>query len=84
MASRTIHLYESGSRRFVLGSDDGIRLTVYNNNFGEIFQNAELWSDHPYEQLPIDVELAAGEYKILLEYYEYLGAARAKFNILRK
>ena len=84
MASRTIHLYESGLRRFLLGSDDGIRLTVYNEYFGEILRSVELWSDHSFEQLPIDIELVAGEYKILLEYYENLGAARIKFNILRK
>jgi len=81
-ASRKIHLFEPGERRFLIGGDDGIRLTVFSaEDDSLIFEIVELWRDHPYEQFPRDIILEAGEYKLLLEWYEVLDAARASFSI---
>lgn len=81
-ASRTIRLLEEGLRRFIIGGDDGIRLFVSRES-EEILQITESWRDQPYTINSIQVDLQEGEYKILLEWYENLGAARASFKIIR-
>lgn len=81
IASRTIRLFDSGLRRFVIGGDDGIRLTLYNNEFDVIFQETRGWRDQPYTTYTHDQDLPEGAYKIFLEWYENTGAARASFSI---
>ena len=83
-ASRTVTLTESGVYRFTIGGDDGIRLFISNNDFIEIFRIITGWKDQPFTIYAYDRSLTQGTYKILLEYYERTGAARAKFSLDKK
>ena len=67
---RTTH-FDTGDYRFNLRVDDGARLWV--NDQLVIDQ----WQDSGPATYTADVRLAAGDYRIKLEYYEHVGSAEA-------
>ncbi len=79
-ASRTIQLENAGRYIFRIGADDGVRLFLY-NNLSETKLEINEWKDQQYSEFERSVELPAGVYKILLEWYEHYGAARARFTM---
>lgn len=83
-ASRTLPL-DAGRYTFLIGADDGIKLYVYNNDFTETYVEMDEWRDQTWSEFRhIPVDLPAGDYKILIEWYERYGAARARFNIAKE
>ena len=83
-ASRTLQL-DAGRYTFLIGADDGIKLYVYNNDFTETYVERDEWRDQEWSKFRhIPKDLPAGDYKILIEWYEHYGAARAKFNIVKE
>jgi len=80
-ASRTLQLNNARRCTFLIGADDGIRLHVYNNNFTETYLEMDEWKDQGYSEFLRHVDLPAGDYKILLEWYEHYGTARTRFNM---
>ena len=80
-ASRTLTVPSSARYRFVLGSDDGIRLFIYTSDFEEVRHFTTGWVDRGYTSRSYDLVLDAGEYKFLLEWYEHYDAAQVTFNI---
>jgi hypothetical protein len=64
----------AGTWRFTATSDDGMRVYVDNRLI------IDQWSDHPARTLVADVDLSAGHYLVLVEYYENTGLAVAKVS----
>lgn len=76
-SSRKIYISETGIYRFVLGSDDGSRLYIG----GTLYIDA--WSDHPYQEKFIDVNLTGGNYyNLQIDYYERGNDARVSFSYI--
>lgn len=83
-ASRTLQL-DAGRYTFLLGADDGIRLYVRNSDFTVTYVERDEWRDQQWSEFrngPLD--LPAGDYKILIEWYEHYVAARAQFKIVKE
>jgi len=80
-ASRTLTVPSSARYRFILGSDDGIRLFIYTPDFDDVRHYTTGWIDRGYTSRSYDLVLDEGEYKILLEWYEHYDAAQITFNI---
>lgn len=70
--SRSIY-FAAGNYRFSTQSDDGIRVYVGGRL---IIDN---WASHPLQTDTADVDLIAGTYSVVVEYYENAGEAVAKF-----
>lgn len=68
---------DSGLYRFTATADDGIRIWVD----GALVISE--WSDHPAQTFTADVELAAGNHSLKVEYYENGGLAEARLNYQR-
>lgn len=66
--------FDAGSYRFATLSDDGIRVSISGNM---IINN---WSQHAVQTDTADVDLAAGTYAFVVEYFEQTGDAVASFN----
>jgi len=81
-ASRTLPL-DAGRYTFLIGADDGIRLYVRNNDLTETYVEMDEWRDQEWSKFenPVPVDLPAGDYKILIEWYEHYVHARVKFKI---
>lgn len=71
--SRSVY-FEAGGYRFITQSDDGIRVSIGGNT---IIDN---WTLHPAETNTADVDLAAGTYPLVVEYFENTGDAVARFG----
>ncbi len=63
-------VFISGAHTFTLTSDDGSRLFVDGT------QVIDWWSDHTYTSKTVTMTLAAGPHTIVVEYYQYYGAAQ--------
>ena len=81
-ASRTLKVSSKTKYRFKLGSDDGIRLFIYSDDFEKVTQMTTGWIDRAYTEHSYQRVLNEGEYKILLEWYENTDNAQIKFNII--
>jgi hypothetical protein len=68
-----VDITEAGTYRFDLGSDDGVRLFIDDN---EVFSN---WGDRGYANDSFTKDLEIGSYDFVLEYYENGGVARNSF-----
>lgn len=80
-ASRTLRL-DAGRYTFLIGADDGIRLYVYNNDLTETYVERDEWRDQGWSEFELPpVDLPAGDYKILIEWYENYGDAHASFKL---
>ncbi|MEP7340825.1 MAG: PA14 domain-containing protein [Acidobacteriota bacterium] len=66
--TRTVAL-AAGSYRFTVTSDDGVRLLIDGQ------ERLNQWNDHPLTTHTVDLLLAAGNHRIVLEYYERWGSA---------
>jgi hypothetical protein len=75
--SRAIYFAE-GSYRFTSESDDGIRVSVGGNTI------IDDWNVQPLSRNTADVDLAAGAYAVVVEYFEKTGDALARFNWERR
>lgn len=71
--SRTM-TFPAGTYRFKLTTDDGARLLVDGKRL------IDEWRDQPAGDFFADVELTEGPHRIVLEYYESFGSARAKLS----
>lgn len=70
--SRSLY-FETGRYRFTTQSDDGIRVSIGGNR---IIDN---WTAHAVQTNTAEVDLAAGTYAVVVEYFEQTGLAVAKF-----
>jgi hypothetical protein len=77
--TRTVAL-DAGTYRFTASSDDGIRvyLQPLNQSLTDIPVINDAWYDHPTRTFTGEVYMQAGEYRIVVEYYENTGLATAK------
>lgn len=80
VASRTIRITDAGEYTFLIGGDDGIRLQVINDQFNTVLTFNE-WNDQTYSLFEKTIGLPAGEYKLLLEWYEHYVTAHVSFDI---
>lgn len=80
-ASRTLMVSSRTKYRFVLGSDDGIRLFIYTSDFEEVTHITGGWIDRGYTSYSYNRVLNEGEYKILLEWYEHFDNAQITFHM---
>jgi hypothetical protein len=71
--TRSIY-FDAGAYRFTTQSDDGIRASINGNT---IIDN---WTAHPVQTDTTDVDLAAGTYSVVVEYFENTGQAVARFG----
>ena len=81
-ASRTLKVSHRTKFRFILGSDDGIRLFIYNPDFDEVSYMSNGWIDRSYTEYSYVRVLDISEYKVLLEWYENTDLAQIKFNMI--
>jgi RNase P/RNase MRP subunit p29 len=63
-----------GAWRFTVTADDGVRLLIDGQ------ERLNQWNDQPLATHSVDVQLAAGNHRITLEYYERWGSAAVKLN----
>jgi len=78
-ASRTLRVSSRTRYEIELGSDDGIRLIIYDSDFEEVYRILSGWKDRSYTSYTYERTFEAGEYKILLEWYENSGEALFTF-----
>ncbi len=71
--SRAVY-FGAGSYRFTTESDDGIRVSVGGNTI------IDDWRVKPLSSKTADVDLAAGTYTVVVEYFENTGDAVARFS----
>ena len=84
ISSRTVAVEIATTWQFTIGGDDGVRLYVYDSSMKLILEITEGWKDQAYQIYSKSIPLVAGEYKLLLEWYEWTGGARVSFNMLPK
>ena len=75
VSSRTIEIKESGTYRFTVGSDDGVRLYVDDELL------IDEWHDQGYTQYQAEKFLEAGNHRLRLEWYENGWAAHISFQM---
>lgn len=75
--SRAIY-FDAGSYRFTAESDDGIRVSIGGNTI------IDDWNVRPLRTNTADVDLAAGTYAVVVEYFEHTGDALARFSWEKK
>lgn len=75
---RTVNFSSSGTYRFTLGGDDGVRLWVD----GVLI--IDQWRDQPYTTYTADRYLSAGNHTIRVEYYERGGNARVYLTWVKR
>ncbi|MBB2941358.1 glucose/arabinose dehydrogenase [Actinoplanes lutulentus] len=66
--------YAAGTYRFSATGDDGIRVLL------DGVTVVDGWSDHAPTTFTADIEVAAGEHTVIVEFYERGGGALARFN----
>lgn len=66
--------FASGVWRFTVTADDGVRLFIDGQ------ERLNQWNDQPLTTNTVDVQLSAGNHRIVLEYYERWGSAAVKLN----
>ncbi|MFN0111490.1 MAG: PA14 domain-containing protein, partial [Blastocatellia bacterium] len=66
--------FSGGSYRFNVTADDGVRLLIDGQ------ERLSRWNDQPLTSHTVDVQLSAGNHKIVLEYYERWGSATVRLN----
>ncbi|MGH9800369.1 MAG: PA14 domain-containing protein, partial [Blastocatellia bacterium] len=66
--------FASGAYRFTVAADDGVRLLIDGQ------ERLNHWNDQPLMTQTVDVQLAAGNHRITLEYYERWGSAAIRLN----
>ncbi len=71
--SRTV-TFAAGTYRFTASGDDGLRLFVDGKKV------IDDWQDQLLKAHTVDLELAGGPHRIVLEYYEKYGSATVKFS----
>ncbi|UCG24890.1 MAG: SH3 domain-containing protein [Chloroflexota bacterium] len=71
--SRSI-FFDAGSYRFTTQSDDGIRASIGGNTI------IDDWNVQALRSNSADVDLAAGTYPVVVEYFEETGVAVARFG----
>ena len=64
----------SGAYRFTVTADDGVRLFIDGQ------ERLNHWNDQPLTTYTVDVQLAAGNHRIALEYYERWGSAAVRLS----
>ncbi|RYY59923.1 MAG: T9SS type A sorting domain-containing protein [Chitinophagaceae bacterium] len=69
--------FAAGAYRFVVGADDGYRLSLDGGATWVI----DRWVAQSYASTTYMVTLAAGTYNMVLEYYENAGSNRITFNL---
>ncbi|HVY73646.1 MAG TPA: hypothetical protein VG890_02385 [Puia sp.] len=67
----------AGNYKFVVGGDDGYRLSLDGGANWVINQ----WNDQSYGTTTYSATLASGNYNMVLEYYENAGQNRVSFNL---
>ena len=67
--------FASGNYTFTIGADDGVRLSIDGGNTWIL----QRWGDNSYGTVSVRVPLA-GNYNLVLEYYEKGGDARISFS----
>ncbi|MCJ7633357.1 PA14 domain-containing protein, partial [Candidatus Bathyarchaeota archaeon] len=72
-ATMTIYVNRSGPISFVLGSDDGSKLSI------DGVQIIDLWNDHLYTEESTILRLSQGTHTLTLMYYELTNTARLSF-----
>jgi hypothetical protein len=70
---RTVNL-AAGRWRFTVSADDGVRLYVNNNLV------INQWRDQAETTYTVDLDVAAGDHNLRMEYYEKTGLAAAKLS----
>jgi hypothetical protein len=68
--------FSNGTYEFIVGGDDGYRLSLDGGSTWVINQ----WSDHSYQTTSYTVSLN-GTYNMVLEYYENAGGNRISFSV---
>lgn len=71
--TRTV-LFNSGTYRFTVRSDDGFRLYVDGS------LKLDGWCDQPPTNYFVDIGLSAGNHTVMMEYYENAGGATASLS----
>jgi hypothetical protein len=71
--SRAVY-FDEGNYRFTTESDDGIRVSIGGNTI------IDDWNVQPLSANTADVDLAAGTYAVVVEYFENTGDALARFS----
>ncbi len=66
--------FAGGAYRFTVTADDGVRLFIDGQ------ERLNRWSDQPLTNHSVDVQLSAGNHRIVLEYYERWGSAAIKLS----
>lgn len=69
--------FAAGGYRFVVGADDGYRLSLD----GGATWIINRWAAQSYVATTVNINLAAGNYNMVLEYYENTGSNRVTFNV---
>ncbi len=66
--------FSAASYRFTIKADDGVRLFIDGQ------EQLNRWNDQPLSTHTVDVQLSAGNHKIVVEYYERWGSAAFSLN----
>ncbi|MBS1786341.1 MAG: hypothetical protein JST85_01385 [Acidobacteria bacterium] len=66
--------FSGGAYRFTVTADDGVRLFIDGQ------ERLNHWNDQPLTTYTVDVQLSAGNHKLVLEYYERWGSAAVKLS----
>ncbi|MEU8659034.1 PA14 domain-containing protein [Actinoplanes philippinensis] len=70
--------WTAGTYRFAATGDDGIRVLL------DGVTVVDGWSDHGPTTFTADIDVAAGEHTVVVEYYEAGGGATARFSSQRE
>ncbi len=72
--TQTMH-FDAGEYTFIVGSDDGVRIFLDGESV------LDLWTSHGAEHVfTADVDIAAGDHEVVVEYYELMGNAQIWFS----
>ena len=80
-ARRTLTTDERRLTTITIGGDDGIHLSIIDNEGNVAFTMPHGWRNQKYTTYTEEVDLPAGQHRLLLKWYQDQGAARASFNI---
>jgi hypothetical protein len=83
-ARRTLITGERRLTTITIGGDDGTHLSILDNEDNVTFKMPHGWRDQSYTTYTEEVDLPAGQHRLLLKWYQDHGAARASFNIRLK
>jgi hypothetical protein len=77
VATTSVRISEGGKHRLSVTSDDGVRVTIDGST---AFED---WTWHAPKRGVADVDLAAGEHRIELEYFQIDGATALMVDLAR-